>query len=560
MTSDPAEEGIAAALRAFDQPTLDSLGQALWQRSFDPAAIPADILAAIAGPKHSPAAHGDRMRRYLRYLIDHPLSHTPSYNKIYRQLLAHCADLSPQESYVWQTGFLGPASTVGYDMVPARADFSFPRDHLPKVRSQVGWHFFVGSCWDTRGREYGVELMFFQTALFPPPVAAGFGLTDDENQIVELQLAVSEAGGRHFQAEPVVLAGTSGLVRYTSDPFSYHLGRNSIQCHSGSDFFPLTIKAWGLDRGVDPGLELGIDITFTSGKEYLFQGADGCMPSIDGVGSLYYSIPNIQLDPNASSLELAGEKITLERGSFWFDHQWGYLTGAPRSPVMRAAGNTSDPKPIGWDWFMAQVTGDRQITVFAPHSKEQSRFYEQTGAQPPGVMQVEVAGTYMAADKSTVLARGTLRVTDWIKADHSPNPDRYLVTDTWYPNRWEFAFNDSVPADIRHLSMTPIVPVAQSGYFANGAQYAEGAVIIKDSQGTDIGRGFAESVSYADTRRTAHRLGGLPESPALIDALRITTTPKSLALRNAAYVLAHKDELAAIVAESAGMEFFGPAT
>jgi len=33
------------------------------------------------------------------------------------------------------------------------------------VRSRVGWHFFVGSCWSADGKEHGVELMFFQTAL-----------------------------------------------------------------------------------------------------------------------------------------------------------------------------------------------------------------------------------------------------------------------------------------------------------------------------------------------------------------------------------------------------------
>jgi len=30
---------------------------------------------------------------------------------------------------------------------------------------------------------------------------------------------------------------------------------------------------------------------------------------------------------------------------------------------------------------MAQFTGDRQVTVFAPHDHEHSEFYEQTGSQ-----------------------------------------------------------------------------------------------------------------------------------------------------------------------------------
>ncbi|MDP3972117.1 MAG: lipocalin-like domain-containing protein, partial [Candidatus Nanopelagicales bacterium] len=550
-----------AAVAEFDEATRDSIAQALWQREFDAERLPDQILSGLADAKHSPAAHGDRMRRYLRYLLDHPLSHTPDRNKVYDRLLKYCDRMSPQQSYVFQTNLLGPASTVGYDMIPARADLEFPRDHLPKLRSQVGWHFFVGSCWDVDGQEYGVELMFFQTALFPPAFAAGLGLSDDENQIVELQLAISEAGGRHFQAEPVTLSGTSGLVSYTADPFVYRLGRNTIQCHDADGFFPVTVKAWGVDRGVDPGLELGLDITFTTGKETLLQGADGCMPSVDGIGSLYYSIPNLQLDPSCSTLLLNGKTIKLASGACWFDHQWGYLTGAPRSSVMRAATYSSDPKPSGWDWFMAQLIDDRQITVFATHDKPYEQFYEQTGPNPPGTMKVPVSGTFMAADKSTQIVRGTLEIADWIKADHSPNPARYLVTNTWYPNSWQFTFDESVPADIREFSMTPIVEVAQSGYFANGAQYAEGAVVVRASDGTDLGRGFAESVSCADTRRTVHRLAGLPESDAHIESMSMRRTPKALALFNAGYVATHSADLEEIIKESAGLEFFsGPPT
>ena len=66
------------------------------------------------------------------------------------------------------------------------------------------------------------------------------------------------------------------------------------------------------------------------------------------------------------------------------------------------------------------------------------------------------------------------------------------MTNTWYPNGWAFRFAEGVPEDIRAFTMTPIVHEAQQGFFANGAQYAEGAVVLKDAGGPDIGRGFAE--------------------------------------------------------------------
>lgn len=546
------------SVMAFDDATRDSIAHALWQAELDLAAIPADVLARMADPKNSPAAHGQRMRHYLTYLSEHPLSHTPDMRKNYERIARFCEALSPQQEYVLQTGFLGPASTVGYDMIPAEADLQFPRDHLPKFRSQVGWHFFVGSCWDTEGNEYGAEIMFFGVALYPPNVAAGLGLSDEENQCIELQLAISERGGKHYQAEPVILAGTSGLLGYTADPLEFRLGRNSIVCHRSDEFFPVTVQGWGIDKGEATPVELGLDITFTRGKETLLQGENGCMPSIDGVGSLYYSIPDLQLDPACSTLTLGDRTITLARGQFWFDHQWGYLSGAARSPVMRAAHWSADPAPPGWDWFMCHLPDDRQLTMFSPHTHAQAKFYEQTGPMPPPTMTVEVKGTMMAADRSTSRIDGTLEVTDWIKADHSPNPARYPATGTWYPNRWRFAFDESVPEDIREFVMTPIVDGVQSGYFANGAQYAEGAVVITAPDGTDLGRGFAESVSYADTRRIEHQLAGLPDSDEHIASLSLRKAPTALALANAAYVLMNQDRLKEVFAESAGMEFFLP--
>ena len=143
-----------------------------------------------------------------------------------------------------------------------------------------------------------------------------------------------------------------------------------------------------------------------------------------------------------------------------------------------------------------------------------------------------------------------------MRADHSPDPERYPVTGTWYPARWEFRFAEGVPEDIAVFTMTPIVSEAQSGFFANGAQYCEGAVVLHDAQGRDVGRGFAESVAYADTRRTVHLLAGLDPSDEAIAALDKPKPTAAEKIENTLYVSMHKKDLEAIVAASAGLEFF----
>ena len=154
-----------------------SIADALWLRGAERETLPADVAAKVADPRNSDATRGEQMRRYLAYLLNHPLSHTPDLTKRYEHLLDVTDTLTPQQAYVMQTSFLGPPSTVGYDMIPREANLQFPRDHEPKLRSQVGWHFFVGSCWDADGNEYGAELMFFGTALYPRTSPPGWAST-----------------------------------------------------------------------------------------------------------------------------------------------------------------------------------------------------------------------------------------------------------------------------------------------------------------------------------------------------------------------------------------------
>ncbi|HYA33702.1 MAG TPA: lipocalin-like domain-containing protein [Candidatus Bathyarchaeia archaeon] len=542
----------------LDSETAEHVANALWMSTFDPNQLPEKIAEKLVSKKNGSQAFGSRMRTYLDWLITHPQSHNPSYKRRYERLKAYCSELTAHQAYVMTSKFLGLNASQGFEPMPKAANLQFPRDHAPKPKTAVGWHFFVGSCWDEVGSEFGVEFMFFRVALLPPALAAELGLTDIENQVIELQLGISEAGGRHYQADPIVIAGTTGLIAFGLDPFRYELGKNRIASVRKGSFWPITTQAWGLQKGGEGPIELSVTLTFERGKEYLCQGNNGCMPCVDGMGTLYYSVPNIAL-ARGSELRIDSRTVTLERGVFWFDHQWGFLLGNPQSDVLRAANNTKKPDPPGWDWFMAQFEGDRQLTMFAAHRSAYTSYYFQTGPEPPSTMQVDAAGKYMNEHSELINTWGTLTIREWVKGESSPNHALYPVTHTWHPNKWEFSFDANLPDELRAFTMVPIVDSGQTNFFANGSQYSEGAVYVRAKDGADIGRGFAESVEYADTGRAMFGLTGIDDA-RLQRLIRQTASSWPSRLWSTLYVFMHRRQLKDVLASQKGLEFFAKPT
>jgi hypothetical protein len=339
------------------------------------------------------------------------------------------------------------------------------------------------------------------------------------------------------------------LIRLKANTFFMTQGRNGVTSPDGA-VVPMRVTASGTDRGVTPPVDLAIDLVFSGAKSYLLQGDDGCLPCCGKIGTLYYSIPRLTLDTSASTIKLKGQTTRLTDGEFWLDHQRGTL-GNVRVEAFRAFINTQPPGgPPGWDFFVAQFQGNRQMTFVGFHTDANARFYNQTGPQPPaGVMTVPVVGKYMDANAVQVDAKGTLRVTDWVKSTSTPNPTQYTVTNAWYPNRWEFEFGPEVPADIRRFSMTPIVATGASLFFATGQQYQEAPVDILNTDGRVVGSGYAEAVAYAAGVPTNFqnrlRLAGLPDTPEMIALLNNTKPSPELIGESLLYLLdpAHQQEL-----------------
>ena len=463
-------------------------------------------------------SYSDTMAARLQDLLDNPETYTPDYTKRYGMLQQHCEGLTAHSAYA-MTILLGKDSSRGYTELPQHPQFEFPQVHTPDFGYQVGWHFFVGTATGEDGIEYGVQLMLWNYAQLPDYLCERFGLTPAQNQVAEVHLAISPTGDRHYRGAPVVVDGRSGAVDAGADPFWFAAGDSRIES-TGGDFLPLHLVGHATDRSGDEPVELSVDLTLTKGKPVLLQGDGGAAPSVGGVGTLYYSIPRLWL-AEGSTLTIGGREVRLMSGQFWFDHQWGtgfMPNGNPRVETIRAMAELAPSGPGGWDWFMAQFDGDVEITLASMHTNAALDHYNNDGPDMPGPMQAPVNGKWIDADGTAHEVSGTMTVDEWVRAERSPDPSLYPITNVWYPNRWTFSIDGDVPAPMREFTMNPIVDGGQAGYFAPGMQYSEGAVTVS-SGGQMVGRGFAESVGYVTTPDAIMSVAGVPVTAENVAAL-----------------------------------------
>lgn len=505
--------------------------------------------AASAQDKNSPAAFGARMRYRLQDLIDHPYSFVPSYESRYKTFLKYSDSMTPHQAYA-MTVLLGPDSARGYDNIPNTFALTFPEAHAVDLTEQVGWYYFAGNVRGKNGIDYGVLLMMFQYTLLPPPIAEHFGLTPVQNQMMDVQLAITAGRGRMHQADPPFFAGTTGDID-VADRLFVRAGKNVIDTPSKGVLYPMTLRASGVDRGGAAPVPVAVDITLTSGKGIILQGADGCEPCIGALGTRYYSIPQLVMDPAKSRITIGDSVIDLESGMFWFDHQWGtgmIPAGTSPYPVLRAAANLAAPAAPGWDFFVMNFDDGSAITLNHLQTAADAPWRDQKGpSSPPARPPVPVVGKYMDPVGTVFDISGMVAITKWARGVTSANPALYPISNNWFPHGWTLDLCDTrLPSHMRKIRIEPISEDPSAMFFANSAQYVEAPVMAVDAAGKVRGRGFCESVGYENFSLTLAALAGLP--PDVAKALKPVLPSPLLKMRSLAYVTMHKKELTAIFA------------
>lgn len=561
-----SQDEFLSGVSQIDNLTKQNIAQALWMESFNEASIPADILSKIYSQKNSNEAFATRLGVRLDDLSNTKISYLKDFRKRYGTMKKYADQRSAQQVYA-NLMLMGPQSVKGYKLLDPNMKFEWPQINHPQWEYQVGWHFFVGNFTDEDKNHYSVQLMYWQYSLLPSEMAHELGLSDIENQVIEMHLAISDPQtDTHYRANTVIVAGTTGLIDFKAKPYEYALGKNVIKSlDPDGNLFPVELKAKGWDMGKPGNAGIEINIFLHNPTGYFMEGDEGNAPCVDGIGTYYYSAANLKLiDIRESMIMIKGKKIKLIDGNMWYDHQWGtgfMPSGAPQHAVMRAVENISEPPPGGWDWFMMHFDqndaisgeGEVQMGISALHTNENLDFYWQSGSEAPGIMTTPCNGKYIDANNHAIDIKGTMKVTKWVKNSTSPNPDVYPPTHTWYPAEYTFKIDSDVPEPLKQFTSTPITSNAQTGFFANGLQYAEGGTLLTDTLGNEIGRGFAEATNYANTWENVLKLSGMPINEKTKKFIGVAKPSICLKISSMLYVAFHKKELEKIIMESRGL-------
>jgi hypothetical protein len=502
-----------------DSRTLTYIANALGMKEYSESQIPHDILVNVCAKRNSNSSFAVRQTASFNQLINNRQTFNPDYSSLYNNLINYSSSINPQQALALD-GFRAPDQSTGYLELPKVAfpsPLSFPESDGFDLTAQFGWYYAGGVALGENGQEYGIVYMLRTSPLLPPEQAAAFGLTANENQVSQMLLEINPADEKHFQARPIVVAGTTGLLEFGIDRIYSALGVNSFESLNPPNLYPLRIKGIGWDYSTDDaGVEMSIDLTFTSGSERLYNGTNGCLPCCGGIGTLYYSLPQLKIDPANSTITIGNETITMVSGTFWLDHQWGNI-GSYNTEVMRAFSNTQPPPLAGWDWFAMNFDNGGSAMAFIAHDSKYSEFYGATGSTPPGVMFVPVNGKYVNPSGAVINTEGTLTVSEWKKGSSTPDPNIYHSSGVWYPFSWHLNI-PTMPEGYQDLTLVSLIDLISILYSPIGAEYQEAPIIIYNKNGERIGSGLGESTGYADTSSVNMTnqltLAGLPNTPS----------------------------------------------
>ena len=480
-----SEAKMSNAETSIDDATRKDIYNVLWQKDTAnwPSGLPQELTEEKLN-KIGPEALGKETTIMLQDVKTAILPLVQRYPVRYDQL----SDVSRQGLTTRQAYNIGDLMGLdyfkGYAGMKSIKALEFPRDYSSHNDFQVGWYFFASSLKDQNGNDVDLLVNFFRRAIYPPDIAQKMGLSEMDNQIVELQIGLSLSDkDLHIQGANPIISGKTGLIDFETQPFLIKMGNNEVKSINNDSLFPLSVKVY------DPEKDLNIELMLEQTKPLFLEGDNGKVPSMYNLGTWYYSVPNIK---TSGTINYAGDKREVS-GKTWFDNQWtaGVMpAGYPDNYYIRALSNilnwskNKTPEPWGWDWIEVQLDNNIEITLADMHSVH-SKVLNNTGENPPAEAKKDAFGKLINTDGKAENISGFITVDKWVRSD---------VSGAWYPNSWKV----EVPEKNIIFTMTPTVS-KQILQGAAASEFREGGVVVAGKMGDkDItGIGFGEGTGYA---------------------------------------------------------------
>ena len=480
-----SEVKMSVAQNTLDDAVKKDIYNILWQKDIAnwPSGLPQELTTETL-KKISPEAFGKETATMLQDVKTAIVPLVQRYPVRYDQL----SDMSQKGLTTRQAYNIGDLMGLdyfkGYAGMKSIKELEFPRDYSSHNDFQVGWYFFANSLKDQNGNNVDLLVNFFRRAIYPPDIASKMGLSEMDNQIVELQIGLSLSDkDLHIQGANPIVAGKTGLINFQTQPFLIKMGKNEVKSIKNDSLFPLSIKVY------DPEKDLNIDLTLEQTEPLFLEGDSGKVPSMYNLGTWYYSVPDIK---TSGTINYAGD-IRQVSGKTWFDNQWtaGIMpAGYPDNYYIRALSNilnwskNKTPEPWGWDWIEVQLDNNMEITLADMHSVH-SKDLNNTGENPPAESKRGAFGKIIGTDGKAEDITGFITIDKWVRSD---------VSGAWYPNSWQV----EVPERNITFTMTPTVS-KQILQGAAASEFREGGVNVVGKMGdSDItGIGFGEGTGYA---------------------------------------------------------------
>lgn len=268
-----------------------------------------------------------------------------------------------------------PGSNFGFKPIEPLSEDPAQMTCFQFGQGRVGWYFMYGNSnkpEQNSKTDVGFTFIVFRIELAPPEVVKAYKLNPSEAVIYSIVAGCGKSDEVSKGRRAIVdnkckeswrmLPKTLVRARYrclSSETFDFTVvpeKDSSLKlCKLRSrepGFFQINTE-W-----IDPNTKEQIEIyaNLRATKPAVYNGIDGCVPCINGLGSLYWSYTNMKVKMNVGNPKYVSESHI---GTGWFDHQW-----------TASSTSSTDPQVERWLWLTLQLFNETQYMIVVTGFKD----------------------------------------------------------------------------------------------------------------------------------------------------------------------------------------------